>query len=262
MMAHTARSKVALRVLGSGVLLSRRSRSSTVSDMPTTLITGANKGLGLETARRLLANGHDVWLAARDPDRGRSAANDVGGRFIELDVTSDVSVTRAAEMVEHEVGSLDVLINNAGLTGPLSDAHEYAAADVEAVLATNVVGYVRVIHAFLPLLERSPHPRIVNVSSGLGSFALAHDEDRVEFSAGTPLYSASKAAINMLTVRYARLLPGVRINVADPGMTATDLSGGQGHSVSDGADPIVAFALAGPDGPTGAFRDRDGDLPW
>lgn len=130
------------------------------------------------------------------------------------------------------------------------------------MLSTNVVGYVRVIHAFLPLLKRSSDPRIVNVSSGLGSFALAHDESRIEFSAGTPLYAASKSAINMLTVRYARLLPGIRINVADPGRTATDLSGGRGHSVPAGADPIVAFALAGPDGPTGAYRDRDGDLPW
>ena len=230
--------------------------------MPTTLITGANKGLGREAALRLLARGHDVWLAARDPDRGQAAAEEVGGRFIELDVTSDESVRRAAATVEQRTGQRDVLINNAGITGPLDDVHEYDAKAMAAVLSTNVVGYVRVIHAFLPLLERSSDPRIVNVSSGLGSYALAHDESRIEFSAGTPFYSASKAAINMLTVRYARLLPGIRVNAADPGMTATDLSGRQGHSVQDGADPIIAFALDGRDGPTGAFRDRDGDLPW
>jgi NAD(P)-dependent dehydrogenase (short-subunit alcohol dehydrogenase family) len=230
--------------------------------MPTTLITGANKGLGLETAQRLLVNGHDVWLAARDIARGQAAADQVGGRFVELDVTSDESVRGAAATVEREVGHLDVLVNNAGIAGPLSDVREYDADDMAAVLATNVVGYVRVIHAFLPLLERSADPRIVNVSSGLGSFTLAHDENRIEFTAGTPLYSASKAAINMLTVRYARLLPAVRINAADPGLTATHLSGGHGHSVHDGADPIVAFALDGPGGPTGGYRDRDGDLPW
>jgi len=91
---------------------------------------------------------------------------------------------------------------------------------------------------------------------------LFHDENRIESRIGTPLYGAAKAAINMLTVRYARLLPNMRINAADPGMTATDLSGGRGHSVHEGADAIVAFALGGPDSPTGAFRDRDGDLPW
>src|ERR671916_399130 len=230
--------------------------------MPTTLITGANKGLGLETAGRMLANGHDVWLAARDPERGQAAADEVGGRFVALDVTSDESVNRAAKTVQRAVESLDVLVNNAGITGPLTDAHEYTAAGAEAVMATNVVGYVRVIHAFLPLLERSSDPRIVNVSSGLGSFALAHDESRIEFSGGTPLYAAAKSAINMLTARYARLLPGIRINAADPGMTATDLNGGQGQSVENGTDAIIAFALGGPDTPTGAYRDRDGDLPW
>jgi NAD(P)-dependent dehydrogenase (short-subunit alcohol dehydrogenase family) len=108
----------------------------------------------------------------------------------------------------------------------------------------------------------SSDPRIVNVSSGLGSFALAHDASRIESRAPSPLYAAAKSAINMLTVRYAQLLPGIRINSADPGLTATDLSGGQGHSITDGTDAIVAFALSPPDSPTGAYRDRDGDLLW
>jgi len=155
-----------------------------------------------------------------------------------------------------------VLVNNAGITGPLRDVHEYTGEDVAAVLLTNVAGYVRVMHAFLPLLELSADPRIVNVSSGLGSFALFHDSSRIESRAGTPLYGAAKSAINMLTARYAQLLPGIRINSADPGMTATDLSGGQGHSVKDGTDAIIAFAIGGPDTPTGAYRDGDGDLPW
>ncbi|MGA8459936.1 MAG: SDR family NAD(P)-dependent oxidoreductase, partial [Streptosporangiaceae bacterium] len=183
-------------------------------------------------------------------------------RFVQLDVTSDDSVRRAAGTVEQEAGHLDVLVNNAGVTGPVRDVHDYEGDDMAAVLLTDVAGYVRVIHAFLALLERSSDPRIVNVSSGLGSFGLAHDESRSESRAPSPLYAAAKSAINMLTVRYAQLLPGIRINSADPGMTATDLSGGRGHSVEDGTDAIIAFALGGPDSPTGAFRDRTGDLPW
>ena len=226
------------------------------------LVTGANKGIGLETVRRLVEAGHRVYLGARDAERGHAAAEAVGAEFVQLDVTSDDSVRRAAEVVERAEGHLDVLVNNAGITGPVRDVHDYEGEDMAAVLMTNVVGYVRVIHAFLPLLERSSDPRIVNVSSGLGSFALARDHSRIESRAPSPLYAAAKSAINMLTVRYAQLLPEIRINSADPGMTATDLSGGQGHSIQDGTDAIVAFALSGPDGPTGAYRDRDGDLPW
>jgi len=229
---------------------------------PVTLVTGANKGIGLETVRRLLGAGHRVYLGTRDVERGQRAADTVGARLLQLEVTSDDSVRRAADIVGQEEGHLDVLVNNAGITGSVRDVHDYTGEDAAAVLLTNVVGYVRVIHAFLPLLERAPHPRIVNVSSGLGSFALFHDSSRIESRAGTPLYGAAKSAINMLTARYAQLLPGVRVNTADPGMTATDLSGGRGHSVEDGTDAIVAFALGTPDDPTGAFRDRDGTLPW
>ena len=233
-----------------------------MQDKPVALVTGANKGIGLETVRRLIGAGHRVYLASRDIERGRAAAETVGARPIQLDVTSDDSVRHAAEIVEQEEGHLDVLVNNAGITGPLRDVHEYDGDDAAMVLLTNVVGYVRVIHAFLSLLERAPDPRIVNVSSGLGSFALFHDSSRIESRIGTPLYAAAKSAINMLTVRYAQLLPGIRINAADPGMTATDLNGGQGHSVENGTDALIAFALGGPDTPTGAYRDRDGDLPW
>ncbi len=229
---------------------------------PVSLVTGANKGIGLETVRRLVDAGHRVYLAARDAERGRTAAETVGARFIQLDVTSDDSVRHAAKIVGQEEGHLEVLVNNAGVTGPSRDIHEYDGDDAATVLLTNVVGYVRVIQAFLPLLERSSDPRIVNVSSGLGSFALFHDASRIESRAGTPLYGAAKSAVNMLTARYAQFLPGIRINAADPGMTATDLSGGRGHAVEHGADAIIAFALGGPTTPTGAYRDRDGDLPW
>jgi NAD(P)-dependent dehydrogenase (short-subunit alcohol dehydrogenase family) len=230
--------------------------------VPVALVTGGNKGIGLETVRRLVEAGYRVYLGARNPELGKKAAAEAGAQFLELDVTSDASVDHAAEIVETAEGRLDVLVNNAGITGPLVEAKDYTADDAAAVLLTNVVGYVRMIHAFLPLLEKSDDPRIVNVSSGLGSFGLFHDESRIESRFGSPLYAAAKAAINMLTARYARLLPHMGINAADPGMTATDLSGGQGHSVQDGTDAIVAFALAEPSGVSGAFRDRDGHLPW
>jgi len=224
------------------------------------LVTGGNKGIGLETVRRLVAECGTVYLAARDAGRGAAAAADVGARFVQLDSRDDASVDAAVATVTAEQGRLDVLVNNAGITGPLRDAHDYTANDLSEVLETNVVGYVRVFHAFLPLLKQSADPCVVNVSSGIGSFGLFHNPERIEATAGTPLYGASKAAINMLTVRYARLLPEVRINVADPGMTATDLSGGRGHSVTDGTDAILRLITDNTE--TGAYRDRDGVLPW
>jgi NAD(P)-dependent dehydrogenase (short-subunit alcohol dehydrogenase family) len=229
---------------------------------PVALVTGANKGIGLETARRLAGAGFRVYLTARSSERGQAAAATAGARFLELDVTSDESVRHAADSVERAEAHLDVLVNNAGITGPVRDPHDYTAGDMTEVLLTNVVGYLRVIHAFLPLLEKSDDPRIVNVSSGLGSFSRFGDRTRTGAFTGTPLYAASKAAINMMTVHFASLLPNISINAADPGLTATDLSGGQGHSVHDGADAIVACALSAPGGPTGTFADRDGEVPW
>jgi NAD(P)-dependent dehydrogenase (short-subunit alcohol dehydrogenase family) len=236
--------------------------TTTTDSAPVSLVTGANKGIGFETVRRLAAAGHIVYLAARDPQKGREAADALSVRFVSIEVTADDSIRSAADLIESEAGRLDVLVNNAGITGPMRDVHDYEGDDMAAVLMTDVVGYVRVIHAVLPLLERSSDPRIVNVSSGLGSFGFAHDETRSESSAPSPLYAAGKAAINMLTVRYAQRLPGIRINSADPGLTATDLSGGVGHSVQTGTDAIIAFALGGPDTPTGSFRGSEGVVPW
>jgi NAD(P)-dependent dehydrogenase (short-subunit alcohol dehydrogenase family) len=227
------------------------------------LVTGADKGIGLETARRLAGAGYRVYLTARSSGRGQAAAATVGTRFLQLDVTSGESVRHAAGCVERTEGHLDLLVNNAGITGPVrDDPHDYTADDMTEVLLTNVVGCIRVIHAFLPLLEKSSDPRIVNVSSDLGSFRCFRDRSRTGAFVGTPIYAASKAAINMMTVHFASLLPNIRINVADPGLTATDLSGGQGHSVHDGTDAIIAYALAAPGGPTGTFADRDGTVPW
>ena len=226
------------------------------------LVTGGNKGIGLETCRRLVEAGWRVHLASRNPNLGRTAAEMIGASFVQIDVTSDASVAAAAEQVEAADGRLDLLVDNAGMTGPVRDVRDITADDALEVIGTNVIGYIRVMHAFLPLLDRSDDPRIVNVSSGMGSFAILHDPERIEGTIPAPLYAASKAAINMLTTRYSRLLPTMRVNVADPGMTATDLSSARGHSVPEGTDAILSFALASPGGPTGRFRDRDGDLPW
>lgn len=230
--------------------------------MPTTLITGANKGLGHETARRLIAAGHDVWIGARDAGRGRAAAEQLGARFVALDVTDDASIAAAAAEIE-AAGGLDVLVNNAGIAGPGRGPREESGDDVAIVLATNVTGIVRVTHAFLPLLERSAAPVIVNVSSGLGSFAATSDPERVESTVVTLGYTASKSAVNMLTTQYAKALPGFRVNAVDPGYTATDLNGHSGpQTVEQGTDAIVQMAQVAPDGPSGVFVDRHGAAAW
>lgn len=235
--------------------------------MTTTLITGANKGLGFETARRLIAAGHTVYIGSRDPERGRRAAEQLGARTVQLDVTDDASVAAAAKTIEAD-GGLDVLVNNAGIEGRNEDNDVIGAADVTAdmmrqVFETNVFGTVRVTHAFLPLLQRSASPVVVNLSSGLASLT------RVT-TAGTPThaypgvaYPASKTAVNMITVQYAKAFPNMRINAVEPGYTKTDLNGNTGvQTVEQGAEIIVRMAQAGPDGPTGGYFDAEGPLPW
>ncbi|SFD02991.1 SDR family NAD(P)-dependent oxidoreductase [Klenkia taihuensis] len=230
--------------------------------MTTTLITGGNKGLGRETARRLLAEGHTVWIGARDETRGRQAADELGARFVQLDVTDDASVAAAAAAVGAQ-GGLDVLVNNAGIAGSHADPADLTGADALAVLDTNVAGVVRTTTAFLPLLRASAAPAIINVTSGLGSFAAVHDADRIESTVVAPLYTASKSALTMLTVQYAKAFPGIRVNAADPGYTATDLNGNSGpQTVTEGTDAVVALALQGADGPTGTFTDRSGTAPF
>ncbi|MDO8213117.1 SDR family NAD(P)-dependent oxidoreductase [Conexibacter sp. CPCC 206217] len=231
--------------------------------MTTTLITGANKGLGRETARRLVEAGHDVWIGARDAAAGRAAADALGARFVQLDVTDDASVAAAVQAVRAAGGGLDVLVNNAGIAGATKSVPETTVDDLAAVYETNVFGIVRVTQAFLPLLEASQNPVIVNVSSGLGSMTLTNDPERVEGSFTTVAYPSSKAAVTMLTSQYARALPRFRVNAADPGYTATDLNGHSGpQTVTEGTDAIVALAQVGADGPTNTVVDRDGNVPW
>ncbi len=232
--------------------------------MSTILITGANKGLGREAARRLLADGHDVWASARDPERGRAAAEELGANHLVLDVADDRSVEEAAAKLADETGGvLDVLVNNAGIAGEVPPPEELTAAVVQQVYDVNVLGVVRTMHAFLPLLKRSASPVVVNVSSGLGSLTRSADPDSPASRWIVPSYSSSKAALDMLTIQYAKAFPAMRINAVDPGYTATDLNFNTGtQTVTEGTDAIVAMATVGPDGPTGTFVSRDGPVAW
>jgi len=227
--------------------------------MTAVLITGANRGLGFEVARQLAAAGHQVWIGARDHARGEQAADTVGARFVQLDVTDDASVTAAVETV----GALDVLVNNAGISGGRIGPGDATVDDLRKVYDTNVFGPVRVLHAFIPLLERSSAPAVVNVSSGVGSLGLASDPESPLSEANYPVYASSKAALNMLTIRYAAAFPRMRINSVDPGFTATDFNQHRGtQTVEQGAEAIVRYALITADGPTGGFFDRNGSEPW
>ncbi|WP_396599688.1 SDR family NAD(P)-dependent oxidoreductase [Frigoribacterium sp. R86507] len=232
--------------------------------MTTTLITGANKGIGYETARQLRAIGHEVILGARDIGRGQTAARELGVRFVQIDVTDDASVVAAAADISEHEGVLDVLVNNAGILGPRHESlGSISASDAEGVFQTNVLGAVRMIHAFLPILERSSAPVIVNVSSSMGSFTRTTDPTAPENSYPLPFYQASKAALNMLTLKYAEAYPAMRINVADPGGTDTDIMDHLGtQTVSEGSEAIVRLATASLTGPTSAFVGRDGHVPW
>ncbi|SDM29864.1 NAD(P)-dependent dehydrogenase, short-chain alcohol dehydrogenase family [Streptomyces sp. cf386] len=235
--------------------------------MTTTLITGANKGLGFETARRLVAAGHTVYVGSRDPERGRRAAERLGARFVHLDVTDDASVQAAVKTVEAE-GGLDVLINNAGIevrgeNNGIPAAADTTADELRTVFETNVFGVVRVTHAFLPLLQRSPAPVVVNVSSGLGSLTRLSDPDSPAHFYQAIAYPTSKTAVNMITVQYAKAFPDMRINAVEPGFTSTDLNGRTGtQTVEQGAEIIVRMAQIGPDGPTGGYVDVEGPIPW
>ncbi|MER6082693.1 SDR family oxidoreductase [Streptomyces sp. NPDC001833] len=235
--------------------------------MTTTLITGANKGIGYETARQLIAAGHTVYVGARDAERGRRAAEELGARFVLLDVTDDASVEAAAKTVAAD-GGLDVLINNAGIETRTADngvptAETVTADQMRNTFETNVFGVVRVLRAFLPLLQRSAAPVVVNVSSGLASLTALSDPDHPAHFYPGIAYPTSKTAVNMLTVQFAKAFPAMRINSVEPGFTKTDLNGNTGtQTVEQGAEIIVRMAQTGADGPTGGYFDVNGRLPW
>jgi NAD(P)-dependent dehydrogenase (short-subunit alcohol dehydrogenase family) len=235
--------------------------------MTTTLITGANKGLGFETARRLIAAGHTVYIGSRDAERGRRAAEQLGARSVLLDTTDDASVHAAVKVIETD-GGLDVLVNNAGVEERGDNNAVIGPADVTAdvmrqTFETNVFGTVRVTHAFLLLLQRSAAPVVVNVSSALGSLTSATNPATPTYAYPGVAYPASKAAVNMITVQFAKAFPKMRINAVEPGFTKTDLNGNTGvQTVEQGAEIIVQMAQIGPDGPTGGYFDAKGTLAW
>ena len=161
------------------------------------------------------------------------------------------------------VTALDVLVNNAGISGGRISPSEATADDMRTVYETNVFGPVRVLHAFIPLLEKSAVPVVVNVSSGVGSLGLAADPEGPWSQSNFPVYASSKAALNMLTIRYAAAFPRIRINSVDPGFTATDFNQHRGtQTVEQGAEAIVRYALLTDAGPTGGFFDANGIEPW
>jgi NAD(P)-dependent dehydrogenase (short-subunit alcohol dehydrogenase family) len=226
--------------------------------MTTTLITGANRSLGLETTRRLIAAGHNVYAGMRDAGTG-DAARRLGAHVVQLDVTDAASIEAGIA----QLPELDVLVNNAGVLGDSFDVDDLDATTMTSVLDTNVVGIVRVTQAALPLLRRSANPLIVNVASGVGWPRYLVDETHDEFPVKAVPYAASKAAVIALTVQYAKNLPQMRVNVSDPGYTATDFNRHSGHqTVTEGTDATVALATLGPDGPTGQFHDRNGRIDF
>jgi NAD(P)-dependent dehydrogenase (short-subunit alcohol dehydrogenase family) len=227
------------------------------------LITGANKGIGFETARQLAAQGITVLIGARDEQRGEGAAaklraEGADARAIQLDVTSAESAREAARRIGERYGRLDILVNNAG-TATISRQRRPPSAvdlaDMRAVFEVNVFGVIAVTNAMLPLLRKSEGARIVNVSSEVGSLAATSDPAHpLAQMPASAQYPSSKAALNMVTIAYAKELKdtAVKVNAANPGYTATDFNGNSGfRTAAEGAEPSVYLATLPDDGPTG-----------
>jgi NAD(P)-dependent dehydrogenase (short-subunit alcohol dehydrogenase family) len=249
-----------------------------MNEKPVALVTGANKGIGHQIAKDLAGHGFTVLVGSRDLAAGEIAATSVGddARSVQLDVTDQVSIAAAAERIRNELGRLDVLVNNAGVSHaniPGRSFEDVVAAgrlsvasleEVHEVFETNVFGVIAVTQAMLPLLRDAPAARIVNVASSGGSLTLNSDptnHHRAMF--GT--YSASKAAANAVTVAFAADLEaaGIKVNAACPGFTSTDLNNFRGtRTVEQAAHEPVRLALIDADGPTGTFSNEDGPLPW
>jgi NAD(P)-dependent dehydrogenase (short-subunit alcohol dehydrogenase family) len=231
------------------------------------LVTGANKGIGYEIAAQLAALGMTVVIGARDENRRTAAADALGVESVALAVTDQASARAAAADIDNRFGRLDVLVNNAGITGGSYDTPSKIDLDiVRSVFDTNYFGVMTVTNAMLPLLLRSSAPRIVNMSSTVGSFASMTDSDGPLGSMpASATYPPSKTALNALTVQYAKELAkdGVLVNAVCPGYCATDLNGHQGfRTPAQGAAIAVELATIGSDGPTGGFFDDNGTVAW
>jgi NAD(P)-dependent dehydrogenase (short-subunit alcohol dehydrogenase family) len=238
------------------------------------LVTGANKGLGNEVARQLGRRGLHIYLGSRDQARGEKAASELVAEGlnvvpVQLDVTSDESVAALAKELDRRHGQLDVLVNNAGILVS-RPAFEITSADMRDTYDTNVFGVVRMIHAMLPLLQRSKHPRIVNIASTTASLRLASDATTLFGQTDTIVaYASSKTAVMMLTVQYANAFhrsaahAHIKINTATPGYVATDLNNHTGNrTVEEGAEIVVELATLPDDGPSGGFFNDAGVVPW
>ncbi|MEU7612987.1 SDR family oxidoreductase [Micromonospora sp. NPDC049204] len=236
------------------------------------LVTGANKGIGYEIAAGLGALGWSVGVGARDDTRREAAVEKlrlagVDAFGVPLDVTDDASVAAAVRLVEKRAGGLDVLVNNAGVTGGVpQEPTTVNLAAVRTAVETNVIGVIRVTNAMLPLLRRSASPRIVNMSSGVGS--LTRQSGSTDELATGPLavaYAPSKTFLNAVTVQYAKELRGTKIliNAACPGFVATDLNGFRGvRTPQQGAAIAIRLATLPDNGPTGGFFEDAGVVPW
>jgi NAD(P)-dependent dehydrogenase (short-subunit alcohol dehydrogenase family) len=252
-----------------------------MSRKPVALVTGANQGIGLQIARELAARSYTVLVGSRKFARGEEAAKTIDGdaRALHLDVTDPTSIAAAAKRIRDELGRLDVLVNNAAISNttkhPGQSVADYAKLtrpsnvsldEVRAVWETNVFGVLAVYQAMLPLLREAPSARIVNVSSGVGSMTMNADPAYPYRAFFGPVYPASKAALNAMTLAMAIELEstGIKVNAVSPGFTKTNLNGYEGtESVEEGAVEAVRVALLGPDGPTGTFSHaRLGMLPW
>jgi NAD(P)-dependent dehydrogenase (short-subunit alcohol dehydrogenase family) len=241
------------------------------AETPVALVTGANKGIGEAVAAGLARRGLRVAVGARNASRGRAVVarlRDEGldTYFLALDVDDDTSVTKAVHAIERDCGRLDVVVNNAAvkLERAPSPPSQCALDTVRRTFETNVFGALRVILATLPLLRRSPSPRIVNVSSGLGSLGLA-TTDGSRYQAKPLLsYNVSKAALNSVTVQFANELRGTnfKINAVDPGYTNTDMTGDGTRTPAEAATVVIDLATLAAEGPTGHFFDEHGELPW